>query len=164
MHSIELVGELRVLAPVAGKLFHPGLTSMTPALAHHRLEVFANPVRNEKLGVLRPAVVPFGQPDLFLAQRLAVRSMRILLVGRAVGDMAIHDDQGRPVGRAYEGGKCPFEHIQIIGVADTQDIPAVADKARRHVLAERQVGSAFDGDFIVVVHPAKIGQLQMSGQ
>ena len=31
-----------------------------------------------------------------------------------------------------------FEHVQIVGVADARDVPAVADEARGHVFAEGQ--------------------------
>src|SRR4029453_8140185 len=46
-------------------------------------EVGAHGVGNQEFGVLGPSVVAFGQADLFLAQRLAVRRGGILLMRRA---------------------------------------------------------------------------------
>ena len=71
-----------------------------PARADARLEMLAHAVGNEELRVLGPAVVALGQPDLLLAQRLAVRRAGVLLVRRAIGDVAVDDDQRRPIGRA----------------------------------------------------------------
>ena len=57
-----------------------------------------------------------------------------------------------------------LEHLQVVGVADARDVPAVADEARGHVLAERQRRVALDGDVVVVVDPAEVGELQVAGQ
>jgi hypothetical protein len=68
-----------------------------PAPADASLEMLAYPVGHEERGVFRPAVMPFGQADFFLAQRFAMRRTGVLLVGRAVGDMAVDNDQGGPI-------------------------------------------------------------------
>ena len=60
--------------------------------------------------------------------------------------------------------KARCEHLQIVGVADARDVPAVADEARGHVFAEGQRGVAFDGDVVVVVDPAQVRELEMAGQ
>ena len=88
----------------------------------------------------------------------------VLLVRRAVGDVAVHDDQRRPVARAQEGAEGPRQHLQVVGVADAGDVPAVADEARGHVVAEGQRGVALDGDVVVVVDPAEVGELQVAGE
>ena len=44
------------------------------------LEVLVDAVGDEELGVLGPAVDPLGEPDLVLAQRLAVGRAGVLLV------------------------------------------------------------------------------------
>ncbi len=36
------------------------------------------------------------------------------------------------------------QHFLIVGVAHARDVPAVADEARRDVVAERERGVAFD--------------------
>ena len=64
------------------------------------LEMLAHAVRHEELRVFRPAVAALRQTDFFLAERLAVRRAGVLLVRRAVADVAVDDDQRRPVVRA----------------------------------------------------------------
>ena len=44
-------------------------------------EVGAHRVGNEKLGILGPSVVAFGEADLLLAQRLAMRAAVSCLCG-----------------------------------------------------------------------------------
>src|SRR6516162_7555459 len=44
------------------------------------LEMLTHFIRNEELRVWRPAVMTLRQPDLFLAQRFAMRRARILLI------------------------------------------------------------------------------------
>ena len=56
------------------------------------------------------------------------------------------------------------EHLLIVGVADAEDVPAVAEEARGHVFAEGQRGVALDGDVVVVVDPAEVGELEVPGQ
>ena len=45
---------------------------------------------------------------------------------------------------------------EIVGVVHRQHVPAEAAEPRGHVLAERQVGLAFDRDVVVVVDPAQV--------
>ena len=53
---------------------------------------------------------------------------------------------------------------QVVGVVHRQHVPAQAAEPRGHVLAERQVGLAFDRDVVVVVDPAEVRELQMAGE
>ena len=114
------------------------LAQLRAARADARCEVLAHAVGHEELRVLRPAVEALRRADLLFAQRLAVRGVRVLLVRRAVADVAVDDDQRRPAGRLLERRERALEHLQIVGVADARDVPAVADEARGHVLAERE--------------------------
>ena len=59
-------------------------------------EVLADAVGHEELRVLRPAVGALGELDFLVAQRLAVGRGGVLLVRRAVADVAVEDDQRRP--------------------------------------------------------------------
>ena len=61
--------------------------------------MFVDAVGNEKLVVLGPAVVLLGELDLFFAERFAVGGFGVLLVRRALADVAVDDDQRRPVRR-----------------------------------------------------------------
>src|SRR5438552_2843989 len=119
-------------------------------------EVLPHAVGHEELRILRPPIGTLGQPDLLLAQRLAMGRARILLARRAVGDVAVDDDQGGPVGGPLESPESPLEHLEIVGVPDPRDVPAIAEEARGDVLAERPLGMSLDGDPVVVVDPAEV--------
>ena len=80
----------------------------------------------------------------------------ILLVRRAVGDVAVDDDQRRAILHVLERLERPVEHFQIVGVADASDVPSVADEARSNVVAEGPIGVTLDRDLVVVVDPAKV--------
>ena len=69
------------------------------------MEVLVHAVGDEELGVFGPAVGLLGQADLFFAQRLAVRAVGVLLVWGAVADVAVHDDERRPVVLVLEAWK-----------------------------------------------------------
>ena len=90
--------------------------------------------------------------------------IRVLLVRRAVADMAIHDDQRRPISGLLKSLKITRQHFEVIGVSHTRDVPAVTDEPSRDVLAERPVRRTVQRYAIVVIDPAEIGKLQMSGQ
>ena len=68
------------------------------------------------------------------------------------------------IGRVLERPERALEHLQIVGIADTRDVPAVADEPRGDVIAVSQRRVALDGDVIVVVDPAQVGQLEMTGE
>ena len=65
---------------------------------------------------------------------------------------------------ARNASKARAQRAQVVGVGDVLHRPAVAGEPGRHVLGERQAGGALDGDLVVVVDPAQIGQLQVPGQ
>ena len=80
----------------------PLVAQARAALADPGGEVLVDTVGDEELGVLGPAVGALRLPHLLLAERLAVGRRRVLLVRRAVADVAVDDDQGRAV-RAPRG-------------------------------------------------------------
>ncbi len=53
---------------------------------------------------------------------------------------------------------------QIIGVGHAGDVPSISHKTRRHIFAERPIRRTVERNVIVVVHPAEIGEFQMSGK
>src|ERR1700724_3625876 len=95
-------------------------------------------VRHEELGVLGPSVAAFGQADLLLAERLAVGGAGIVLVGSAIADMAIDDDERRDRVGAPETLDGLGQPLLIVGVADLLHVPAIGKKARRDILTEAQ--------------------------
>src|SRR5579863_7308039 len=99
-------------------------------------EMLAYSLGHKELRVFRPAVELLHQPDFFFSQWFAMRRIRILLVRRSIPNVAIDNDERRPIRCLLEGLKCPPQHFQIVGVAHPGDVPSVADKPRRNVLAE----------------------------
>ena len=97
MHAVGMIGEFGVCTLVVFEPCHPDVAQRLSARADARLEVFAHPVGDEKLRFFRPTVTAFGQPDFLLAQRLAVGRAGVLLVGRAVGDVTVDNDESRAV-------------------------------------------------------------------
>ena len=126
--------------------------------------MIVDPVGHEELRVLRPVVVALGQPDFLLAQGLAVGGAGVLLVGRAPADVAVDDDQGRPLALLEEVAEGAVEQVQVVGVAHPGDVPAVAQETRGDVLAEGQRGVPLDRDVVVVVDPAEVGELPVGGE
>ena len=120
--------------------------------------------RDEELRILGPAVIALGFPDRFRAHRIAVR-----LGGagdrRAPADHAVDDDQRWSVLRSRRNVSSALrDSIQVVGVRDVQDIPAIAAKPLRHAFAEGERRSALDRDVVIVVDPTKVRQLEMPGE
>ena len=155
--------QLRILLFVRREFLIPrglGLVTALPRLAHMLSHFF----RHQELRIYGPAVARLSQSDFFFAQRLAMRRRSVVLVGRAPGDVAIHDDERRPRGLLQCILDRFIEQREIVGIAHPLHIPVVGHEARRHVVAESQGGVAFDGDVIVVVDPQQIGKFEVSGQ
>jgi len=161
---VELRSEIWELFGVIGEELIPFFACIAPADTDAGAEVIVDTVGDEELGVFGPAVVILDQLDFGFAEGLAVGFVGILLVGRAVTDVTVDDDErGLVVG--FEGYfVATREHHQVVGIGDAGDVPAVADEAGHHIFAEGPTGGAIEGDAIVVVDPAKIGELQMAGE
>ena len=127
-------------------------------------EMLAHAVRDEEFRVLGPAVIALGKLHLVFAERLAVGGAGVLLVRRAIADVAVEDDERRPVVGAGEGRERRLELLGVVGVIDVQDVPTVAAEASADVLGEGDVGPAIDRDVVVVVDPAQIRQREMPGE
>ena len=123
--------------------------------------MLAHAVGHQELRVLGPTVRALGEPDLFLAERLAVRGGSVLPVGRAVADVAVEDDQRGPAFGAPERTQRVLDEIDVICVADPQHVPVVAHEPGRYVLGKRDLRAAFDRDVVVVVDPAQVVEAEM---
>jgi hypothetical protein len=64
--------------------------------------MLAAAVRDEELCILGPPIAALGEADLLLTERFAMGGGSILLVRRAVADMAIQNDKGRAALRLME--------------------------------------------------------------
>ena len=88
----------------------------------------------------------------------------VLLVRRAIADVAVDNDERGPVGAIEKGFERVMQKLQIIGVTHAGDVPAVAGKAHSDIFSEGEVGFAFNGDAVVVVNPAQVAEPKMPGE
>ena len=138
------------------------MPKIAAALANARIKVFAHSVRHEKLGILRPAIAALGQTDLFDSERLAMGGAGIVLMRSAIADMAIDDDQRGYVVRPAECLDRLRDPLRVIGVADPLHVPAIGKEARRDVVAEGEIGVAFDRYAVAVVDPTQVPEHQVA--
>ena len=136
LHLVEVIRFGGILGFVLFKLSHPAIAKVSSALADALLEMFVNAIGHVKFFVGREAVILLRPFDFLVAQRLAMRGMGVLLGGSAPADMAVHDNQRRPVPRVAKHLKRALKHLKIIGVADAGDIPSISDEASSDVFAE----------------------------
>src|SRR5207245_2192584 len=92
-HAVDLIAELWELLFVLIEFGFPRSVGGGAPLAHAIFELIVDAVRNEELGILRPAVILLHQLDFGLTEWLAVRFIRILFVGRTIADVTIDDDE-----------------------------------------------------------------------
>ena len=77
-----------------------------------------------------------AEADLFVAERLAVGRGSVLLVRGAVADVAVQDDERGAALRLPEDLEGMLDAVDVVGVADPQDVPAVAEEPGRDILGE----------------------------
>src|SRR5260370_31393816 len=77
--------------------------------------------------------------------------------------MAVENDKSWPTLRLPEDLEGVLDAIDIVGIANPQNIPSITQEPSRHVLREGDTSIAFDSDVIVVVHPAEVVEPQMGG-
>src|SRR5262249_1489181 len=157
-------GQIWIRAAILLKEFGPLLSGLGTSCSHSRREVLVNAVGHQKLRVFGPAVGAFGAPALLLAERFAVRRRRVLLARRTVPDVAVEDDErGAPLGwpKDREGA---LDAVDVVGIANADHIPPVAQEARGDVLGEGNAGVTLDGDVVVVVDPAEVIETQVPRQ
>ena len=126
-------------------------------------EVLERLVRDVERLLARVAVDLLGEPDLLLAERRAVRAVRVLLVRRAGRDVRAHDDQARPVGDLARGVERRLQRVELEVLAEVLDVPAVGLVARADVLGERQRRVALDRDVVVVVEADQPAEAEVAG-
>ncbi len=163
LHALEPVRELGMGAAVVLEAREPGFAQLATAPADAGLEVLVHPVRDQELRILGPPVALLGEADLVVAERLAVRGAGVLLVRRAIADVAVDDDQGRAIAGPAEDLDRMRNPLDIVGIADAHHVPAVAHEAGRDILGERDVGVPLDRDAVAVVDPAEVRELEMAG-
>ena len=103
-------------------------------------EMLANAVRDQELGVFRPAIAALGETDLLLAERLAVGGTGVVLMRSAITDVAVDNDQGRHIAGSPEDADRLRQTLRVVGVADALHIPAIGEESRRDIVAESEIG------------------------
>ncbi len=86
----------------------------------------------------------------------------ILFFRGTVTDVAVeHEERGASF-RFVEDSEGMLDALDVIGVADAQNVPAVSEESRSDVFGERDAGVAFNGDVVVVPDPAKVIEAQVA--
>src|SRR5262249_34266354 len=138
----------------------PGSTARADAVG----EMLIHAVGHQELRILRPAIEALGILHLLFAERFTMRLRRVLLVWRAIADMAFDDDDagtGDLLPGEIEGAK---HLLLIIGVAHMENVPAQAQEAGSNVFGKGDFGVTFDRDPVRIVDPAELVEPQMPGQ
>src|SRR5262249_41692865 len=144
--------------------FGPTSAGLGAALADAGGEMLAHAIGNEELGVFRPTIIAFGEADFVLAQGLAVRRGGILLVRRAIADVAVEDDEGRAALRLPKHIERVPIPLDVVGAPHAQTFPAVTEEPGGDIFAKGDACVAFDRDMVVVVNPAEIIEGEMAGK
>jgi ferredoxin len=87
-----------------------------------------------------------------------------LLVGRAVPDDRAHRDERRLVGDLPGIAEGLVHGAQVVAVVHRLDVPAVCGKAGLDVFAERDRGTAREGDAVVVVEDDELAELEVAAR
>ena len=164
LHQIDLGRQFGILGAIGCEEFRPLAPSLRAARADPGREVLVDTVGDEKLRVFGPSVAALGKADLLVAERLAVGFGGVLLVRGTVADVAVENDEGRAALRLPEDLKGVLDAIDVVGVADPQNVPPVTQEPGRDVLREGDARVPLDGDVVVVVDPAEVVEAQVAGQ
>ena len=99
-------------------------------------------VGHEELGVLGPSIAALREADLFVAERFAMGRRSVLLMRRAIADVAVQNDEsGTALGLAEDVQRV-LDAIDVVGIADPQDVPSVGQEPRRDVFRKGDAGVA----------------------
>ena len=89
---------------------------------------------------------------------------RVLLVWRAIPNVTVQNNERRTALRLSECVQRLLDPTDIVGIADSENVPSVCKESARDVLREGQARVPLDRDVVVVVDPTKVVQAQMAGQ
>src|SRR6266481_2966658 len=88
----------------------------------------------------------------------------VLLMWGTVADVAVQDEEGGAALRLAKHLQGMLDPINIVSVADPQNVPSVTQEPGRDVLGEGDSRVSFDGDVVVVVDPAEVVQAKVARQ
>src|SRR5262245_14737058 len=164
LHLIDLFRELGILLAVRRHERGPPASRGGAACPDAGREALAHAVGDQELRVLRPPIAALAKANFLRTELLAVRGRGVLLVRGAVADVAVEDDQrGAPL-RFAKDAESGLDAIEIVGVADTEDVPAVPLESGGDILCEYEARLTFDRDVVVVVDPAEVVEREMTGE
>ena len=93
--------------------------------------------------------------------------MRLRGIGairRAEADDRARDDQGRALRVGLRLGDHRIDRRLVVDVGEMQDLPAIAGKALRDVVAAAEIDAAIDGDLIIVEEADQLPELLMTSE
>src|SRR5256885_12622452 len=97
LHAGHLIGKSRRGLCVLRERCFPGGSQLVSALADSGSKMLTDAIGNKEFCIFRPAINALGAANFFLTQRLAVGFLGVLLIGRAIGDVAVNDNERRTV-------------------------------------------------------------------
>src|SRR5262249_7005029 len=154
-------GEVRILGAVSFEELRPFAVGFRATRSDSVFEVLVDAIGNQEFRVFRPSVRAFRETDFFIAEWFAVSFRSVLLMRRAVPDMAVQDDERGTAGAIAGLVQSMLDALDVIRIADSQDVPAVSQEPHRDILRESDVGVALDRYVVVVVNPAEVIESQM---
>ncbi len=135
-HTVDLVGESRVLCAVRLDTDCPCRLEPLITLTDAGMEMLANTLRRKESGVLRPSIAALCEANLLLAKRIAVRGAGVVFVRSTVANMALDNDERGNVVDPPECLDSLRDPPSVIGVADSLHVPAMSEEARRNIITE----------------------------
>src|SRR5579884_295896 len=106
LHARKMVSAFRRIFLESIKERFPLRAQLAPTLPNAFRKVFTDTIRYVKLGIFRPTIRFFGQADLIFTQRFAVGFFGVLLVRRAISNVAVHNDERGTVSCGLETFYC----------------------------------------------------------
>ena len=100
-----------------------------------------------------------GCSDVVFAQRFAVSGSLALLVGAAVADLGLADDDGGLFGLLLGLSDSGGDSVGVVAVVYLDYLPAVCEEALGNIFGESDVGAAFDGDVVVIIEHDELAEL-----
>jgi len=160
----ESVEELRphgVLLPPAGDGVVPGDVQLLPALGDLPGVVqdrhLVGGVRIDAKGCLHLA-------EPVRTHGPGVSVVRPRQLGDRVTDHGTQAHEDGPVRHRSRGGEDGGDLVQVLGVVDREDLPAVGKETPCHVLPEGDPGRSLDGDAVVVPDQRQPGEAEGTGK
>src|SRR6185437_5487279 len=139
-----------MLGTIGFKICRPCIAQLVDSLGNRSVNMFFHAFGYEEFDVFGPPVTSLGESNLLIAEWLAMSRAGVLLMRRAVTDVAVNHDQCRCIASPLETGEQLCQSGRIVRVVQPMHRPAIGAEASGHVFAEGKVGLAFDADLIVV--------------